>query len=204
MLQAAQKQGAEFIYGKAEICHKDGVILGVKVNDESIPANKIIVTAGAWTQELLKPLGLDFQLTFQKGQIVHLQMEREDTSTWPVVMPPGNQNMLDFDHGEIIIGSTHEKDVGFNLHVTAGGIYEILDKAMDVAPGLAQAYIKEFRVGFRPYTPNFYRCLVKFHIFRVIYRKWLRCFRFDSRSIPWLSISKPCFRKTIRNRFTTL
>jgi D-amino-acid dehydrogenase len=39
--------------------------------------------------------------------------------------------------------------------MTAGGIHDILSKALEVAPGLSESTYLETRVGFRPFTPGF-------------------------------------------------
>ncbi len=95
------------------------------------------------------------QLTAQKAQIVHLQLQDVETGNWPVVMPPNDQYILAFDNGQIVIGATHEDDKNFDLRVTAGGLHEVFSKALSVAPGLSDSTFNETRVGFRPFTPNF-------------------------------------------------
>jgi len=70
-------------------------------------------------------------------------------------MPPTDQYILPSDDGKIVIGATHEDEAGFTLHATAGGIHEVLYKALNVAPGLEEAEFQEIRVGFRPFTPGF-------------------------------------------------
>ena len=118
-------------------------------------ADRIIVTAGAWAKELLQPLGVQFLVSPQKAQIVHLEMPGMETGDWPVVMPPNDQYILSFDDGRVVVGATHENEAGFDSRVTAGGMNEILGKAMEIAPGLADGAIIETRVGFRPFTPDF-------------------------------------------------
>lgn len=39
--------------------------------------------------------------------------------------------------------------------MTAGGMQEILNKGLEVAPELANSTLGEVRVGFRPFTPGF-------------------------------------------------
>ena len=56
------------------------------------------------------PLGIHLQVTAQKAQIVHLQLEDTQTKEWPVVMPPTDQYILAFDDGKVVIGATHEDD----------------------------------------------------------------------------------------------
>lgn len=155
LVNASVKHDATFIVGSAEIIHSNNKVSGVRVNGNTYLADTVIVTAGAWADELLKPLGIALQIKAQKAQIVHLQLKDRDTENWPVVMPPTNQYILAFDDGKIIIGATHEDDMNFDQRITAGGLHEIFDKALVTAPGLADATFTEARVGYRPFTPNF-------------------------------------------------
>ncbi|WP_221566536.1 FAD-binding oxidoreductase [Alkalihalobacillus sp. TS-13] len=155
LIQAAEKNGATTLDGDAELIHEGSRATGVKVNGETFDADQVILTTGAWSKELLQPLGWEFKLYSQRAQIMHLEIPDTQTSGWPVVMPPNNQYLLSFDDGRIVVGATHEDEVGFDHRVTAGGIREILDKALDVAPGLNDSTILEMRVGFRPFTPGF-------------------------------------------------
>jgi D-amino-acid dehydrogenase len=157
LLRASQKNGASFIRGSASLLHQGKKVTGVRVNDkEVIPADIVIVCAGAWAKSLLAPLGVNFLGTFQKGQIVHLQLPDTPTNHWPVIMPPNDQYMLTLEDHRIIVGATHENDLDhFDTRVTAGGLFEVIQKALDVAPGLEHSTLLETRVGFRPYTPGF-------------------------------------------------
>lgn len=155
LIQAAKKLGATMIKGNAALLYHSNRITGVLVDGERLSADKVIVTAGAWAREVLQPLGVNFLVTPQKAQIVHLQHSDLTTDQWPVVMPPNNQYILAFEHGHIVIGATHEDEVGFDHRVTAGGLHEVLDKALAIAPGLANSTVVETRVGFRPFTPGF-------------------------------------------------
>ncbi|MHA6261180.1 NAD(P)/FAD-dependent oxidoreductase [Sporosarcina sp. CAU 1771] len=152
---AAKKHGAEYIYGSAKLLFSSNQVTGVQVGEEVYTADTVLVTAGAWADELLEPLGVDVQIFSQKAQIIHLQLETKDTNTWPVVMPPHDQYIVPFDDGRIVIGATHENDFGFDQRITAGGLHEVLDKALATAPGLAEGEFAEARVGFRPFTPGF-------------------------------------------------
>ncbi|MBT2687308.1 FAD-binding oxidoreductase [Bacillus sp. ISL-47] len=155
LLRAAEKHGAELVYGSAELVCDGNTVTGVKANEKDYEAEHVIVAAGAWAGELFKPLGIHLDVKPQKAQIVHLQLEGEDTGKWPVVMPPNNQYILAFDGGRVVVGATHEDEMGYDLRVTAGGLNEIFDKALTIAPGLADGTFGEARVGFRPYTPGF-------------------------------------------------
>ncbi|MGE8205762.1 NAD(P)/FAD-dependent oxidoreductase [Heyndrickxia sp. NPDC080065] len=155
LLKAACKHGAEIITGDASLLFEGKQITGVLVNEEKIKAQTVIVTAGAWANQIFEPLGIQFKVTSQKAQIIHLELPEIETNKWPVVMPPTDQYLLTFDDHRIVIGATHENNVGFDNRVTAGGIQEVLTKALQVAPGLTESTVLETRVGFRPFTPGF-------------------------------------------------
>lgn len=163
LIRASQKNGAKYINGDASLVMDEDASLvmdedeikGVKVNSMELEVEKVIITAGAWAKELFQSHRINFDVTPQKAQIVHLQIDDETTNDWPVVMPPNNQYMLTFKDGKVVIGATHEDDVGFDTRVTAGGLNEIFSKALQVAPGLSEATVVETRVGFRPFTPGF-------------------------------------------------
>ncbi|MBM7600402.1 D-amino-acid dehydrogenase [Virgibacillus halotolerans] len=155
LVQGAKKRGATIIHGDAKLIYHGNQITGAVVHDSLIEADTVIATSGAWMDELLQPLGVSFNVVPQRAQIMHLQVTDYNTAKWPVIMPPNDQYMLSFQDQRIVIGATHENEAGFDHRVTAGGINEILTKALQVAPGLASSTVLETRVGFRPFTPNF-------------------------------------------------
>ncbi|MFI8684270.1 NAD(P)/FAD-dependent oxidoreductase [Rossellomorea sp. NPDC077527] len=155
LLSGAKKHGASFRQGDARLENENNRIIGVNISGEVLQADGVIVTAGAWAKELFRPLGINFLVTSQKAQILHLGAGGKETDDWPVVMPPNDQYLLAFPEGRVVAGATHENDVGFDQRVTAGGLHEILHKAMGVAPGVSDGTILETRVGFRPFTPGF-------------------------------------------------
>ncbi|NEY21367.1 FAD-binding oxidoreductase [Bacillus ginsengihumi] len=155
LISAAKKHGATLYKGDATLTVERKKVVGVQVNGHAMECDQVIVTAGAWANELLQPLGIQFLVTHQKAQIMHFQLKNVDTSSWPVVMPPSDQYILTFENGRIVAGATHENTDEFDCSVTAGGIHEVLTKALNVAPGLANSTVLETRVGFRPFTPGF-------------------------------------------------
>ncbi|MFD0713549.1 NAD(P)/FAD-dependent oxidoreductase [Paenibacillus sp. GCM10027626] len=157
LLRSAQRNGASLISGEASIQFHTNRVTGVIVNGNSYSADKTVVCAGAWAGELLRPLGIRFNVRFQKAQIMHLHVDdRSDTGAWPVIMPPSDQYLLAFDNQRIVIGATHEDEItGYDTRITPGGMQEILNKGLALAPGLADSTFHEVRVGFRPFTPGF-------------------------------------------------
>ena len=150
LLRAAQRHGATVREGHAELLAANERVTGVAVDGETIPADQVVVTAGAWATSLLRQVGVSLPIEPQRGQIVHLRLPGQDTQSWPVILPPGSHYLLAFDDSRVVVGATRESGSGFDYRVTAAGQMEVLTEAMRVAPGLATATIIETRVGFRP------------------------------------------------------
>ncbi|WP_088103337.1 NAD(P)/FAD-dependent oxidoreductase [Halalkalibacter urbisdiaboli] len=155
LINAAKRHGTRMIRAEGKLFCDGQELKGVIADGETIMADQVIVTSGAWARETLQLLGITFQIEPQKAQIAHLDLLNTNTDEWPVVMSPTNHYLLAFDKGRIVAGATHEDEVGFDTRVTAGGVHEILDKAFTIAPGLSQAEVNEIKVGFRPVAPGF-------------------------------------------------
>ncbi|WP_053362980.1 FAD-binding oxidoreductase [Bacillus sp. FJAT-27251] len=155
LLRAAGKNGARVINGSAELRYEEKQITGISIDHQTILGDMVVVCAGAWANELFSPLGVHFGVSFQKAQILHLEIPNASTASWPVVMPPGNQYLLAFEKGKIVAGATHEDVEEFDTRITAGGLREVLNKAIDAAPGLENGTFVEAKTGFRPFTPGF-------------------------------------------------
>ena len=150
LLRAAVSHGARTVAGTATIQATAGRVAGVEIDGDRIPADRVIVTAGAWTDPLLRPLGLSVPVAPQRGQIMHFHLEGTPTEGWPVILPPSSHYIVPFDGGRIVAGATREAGTGFDYRTTAAGQAEVLGEALSVAPGLASATVLETRVGFRP------------------------------------------------------
>lgn len=155
LLNAAKIHGANVVKGDAKLTEGPSDSWHVLVEDIVLEPEEIVIAAGAWASQVTKQVGVELAISPQKAQIVHSDLEDEDTSDWPVVMPPGNQYMVTFGPNRIVTGATHEDEKGFDSRATFGALQEITDKALVVAPGLQEATYVETRVGFRPVAPNF-------------------------------------------------
>jgi D-amino-acid dehydrogenase len=153
LLNAARKAGARELSGSAVLRCSGDVVVGVQVAEEFIGADAVIVAAGAWSNEVCKPLDLDFRVEPQRGQILHLKVSETNTEDLPVIVPVvSDYYMLGFRGSRIVLGATRETGCGFDFRVTAGGVAEVLQEGLRIAPGLKNATLEEIRVGFRPMT----------------------------------------------------
>lgn len=151
--EGAARHGATMLSGRATI-EADSQIRGVTVNGEFVAADVVIDASGAWSPELLKPLGLSSAIRPQRGQITHLGLAGVDTRDWSVLLPMSSHYLLAFDDSRVVVGATREVDSGFDYRLTAAGIHEVLTEALSAAPGLADATYLETRIGFRPVGPD--------------------------------------------------
>jgi D-amino-acid dehydrogenase len=155
MARAAAAKGAVITAGRARLACRSGRAVGVMLQDALVEADVVVAATGAWTPSFLEPSGVTVAVTPQRGQIVHMSVEPADTSRWPVVLPTATSHyLLAFDGSRVVAGATRETGAGFDYRVTPGGLHEVLDQALAVAPGLAAASYVETRVGFRPMGPD--------------------------------------------------
>lgn len=154
MLDAAVTRGARLLEAPARLVSSAGRVTGVATGDEELPADAVVVAAGAWSAELLAPLGVQLAVEPQRGQITHFALPGVDTTAWPVVLPVSTHYLLAFPGSRVVAGATREDGSGFDHRVTAAGQREVLAEALAVAPGLAEATLAETRVGFRPASPD--------------------------------------------------
>jgi len=150
MIRAAIAAGAALRQDHVSLELRDGKARAVRSDGSPIDADEIIVTAGAWASQILRPLGLEHPVRPQRGQIVHLRLPGVETRSWPVLLPMTSHYMLAFDDSRVVIGATREDNTGFDYRVTASGQAEVLNAGLAIAPGLAPATIIETRIGFRP------------------------------------------------------
>jgi D-amino-acid dehydrogenase len=151
LLNASRNAGAKELSGSAVLQRSGDAVVGVQVGEESIRADAIIVAAGAWSSELCEPLDLHFPIEPQRGQILHLKVSETNTEALPVIVPVlSDYYMLGFRDSRIVLGATRESGCGFDFRATAGGVAEVLQEGLRIAPGLKNATLEEVRVGFRP------------------------------------------------------
>ncbi|RWZ60191.1 FAD-binding oxidoreductase [Halobacillus fulvus] len=154
LLNASVKMGAEYVEGDASLCMEGDRVVGIKLEQQTLYSDTVIAANGAWGNGLFSPIGLSPVISFEKAQIVHLELPHSKPEEWPVLLPPYSHYQLGFETGRFVIGATKEKTETFDSRVTIGGVHELIDKALKVSPGLSEATYLGTKVGFRPFTPG--------------------------------------------------
>ena len=120
--------------------------------------DKIIMATGAWTKENLQSLHLDIDIRPQKGQLIELDVPEpytQKTATFPVCMLHGEIDLIPFDNGKLLIGATHENDMGFDLTASTTLQQQMLEEACTQVEWLQPTTPFTHRVGTRAYTSDF-------------------------------------------------
>ncbi|MCW3065426.1 MAG: glycine oxidase ThiO, partial [Solirubrobacterales bacterium] len=125
-----------------------GVALG---GGEPVRAEQVVVAAGCWSSALV-PVAARVPVRPVKGQILILRdpagpglLSRVILMETGYVVPRGD--------GRYVVGATVEER-GFDPHVTAGAVFEILRDTIEIVPGVSELALEETSVGYRPGTPD--------------------------------------------------
>ena len=148
---SAARAGAKFLTGRVtRIATEGGRAAGVEHAAGRIEADAVVLAAGAWSLEVeghglppgaVRPV---------RGQIAVVDTRPPLLSR---VVFSGRGYVVPRTDGRILCGSTME-EVGFEKAVTAGGLRQVLDIALEIAPALASAPVVETWSNFRPASPD--------------------------------------------------
>lgn len=113
-----------------------------------VAGRQVIVAAGVWSRQLdgLEPAARP-SVRPVKGQMLELQMERP-FGLEHVVRGP-DAYLAPKSTGRLLIGATSE-EMGFDTDVTAGGLYDLLEGAWEVVPGIYDLPLRDTWAGLRP------------------------------------------------------
>jgi len=155
VILAARHRGVEFRTPcrVSKLLTDRGRCHGVKAADERVSAGRVILAAGCFSSQIgddRDGLGQYAPTRPVRGQMVAL---RSDGCHFERVLRSKHGYLVPRRGGQIVAGSTSE-EAGFDKRVTAEGIRQILDNALELVPGLGSAEIAETWSGFRPGTPD--------------------------------------------------
>lgn len=155
LLGAAERRGLLVRQGSVDrLVIERGVVQGLTVGGDTVAAGTVAIAGGAWSDAFGRQLGVTIPVAPQRGQIIHLGLHGADTSHWPMISAFHHHYLVAWPDSRVVAGATRETGSGFTPTTTARGVGEVLGEAIRVAPGLAQAEVREIRVGLRPLTPD--------------------------------------------------
>lgn len=147
---AAQAGVAVHEHTPVEALETDGDrVTGVRVSGARVPAEAVVLAAGAWSRELAGlPEAARPPVRPIKGQVLALAMDPGAPLLRHVLWAP-KAYLVPRRDGTLIVGATVEEK-GFDDHITAGGLYALLEAAHRAIPAIEELPLVETWVGWRP------------------------------------------------------
>ena len=126
------------------------VIAGVHTAQGEIRGDEVVLSAGAWSGELLASLGLELPVEPVKGQMILYKCASDFLSC--MVLAKGRYAIPRRD-GHILVGSTLEHE-GFDKTPTSQALQSLKASAVELIPALADAEVVAHWAGLRPGSPE--------------------------------------------------
>lgn len=123
----------------------------IQVNEQELTHDQLILASGAWSRQILEPLGYKVDIKPQKGQLLEVETDFS-SDKWPGQDATWRNRYPPFDQGRLAIGASHENDKGYDLTVDSQLIEEMKETAIQFIPALKNYPISKTRVGTRAYT----------------------------------------------------
>lgn len=155
-LQAAiETFGGKIIRERAQLSYSENQAVAISsASTEKKIFDRILLSAGPHLTALLEPLGYEVDVTAHKGQLLSFYSDDWKDRHWPVVMLPGKLDLIPFNNGEIVVGATHEHDMGYDLNFDEERLAALRANAEKWMPALKGMPIHRREVGSRAYTPD--------------------------------------------------
>ncbi|WP_435006197.1 glycine oxidase ThiO [Tundrisphaera lichenicola] len=121
-------------------------VMAVRTEEGTLPCDRVVVAAGAWSGGLLAGLGVQAPTPPVKGQIVLLGAGLPRIRR---IIEHGKNYLVPRDDGRILIGAT-EEEAGFDTRTTSEGFSDLLAEAHRLCPNLVGAEVERSWAGLRP------------------------------------------------------
>lgn len=125
-------------------------VVGVRIGQEELRADRVVLCAGAWSGEVLATLGLSLPVEPVKGQMILYKCEPDFLPS--MVLAKGRYAIPRRD-GHILVGSTLEHE-GFDKTPTEAALESLRASAIEMLPALAEAEVVGHWAGLRPGSPD--------------------------------------------------
>ncbi len=151
LAQAAESQGTEIRNAEVTGLGLDGGgVQNVRLGDETISTETVVLAAGPWTGVAADWLGIDVPIEPLKGQIIRLAAPGDPLSA--SVSWTGNYATTKSD-GLLWAGTTEEL-VGFDEEPSTEGRDQIMNSLVGVLPYLIDARLAQHTACLRPVAPD--------------------------------------------------
>ncbi len=121
-------------------------VTGVETARGVIPADKVIVAAGAWSGKLLGGLGVQLDIAPVRGQMI---LFRARPGLLKHIVVRAEHYLIPRRDGRVLVGSTVEQ-VGFDRATTTGALAQLKQAALEMVPELGNYEVERHWAGLRP------------------------------------------------------
>jgi glycine oxidase len=129
---------------------QQGHLTSIRTNRGEIETRRCLVTAGAWSGDLLASTGVVLPITPVKGQMLLLSAQTVQLKTMVI---KGNRYLIPRRDGRILVGSTLESS-GYAKYTTEAARADLLQAAVEMVPALAGYPVERQWAGLRPGSPT--------------------------------------------------
>ena len=129
---------------------ESGRCTGVQLSDSELRADNVVIAAGAWSGELLAPLGMELPVEPVKGQMM---LFKAPVGLINRVVLMGGRYLIPRNDGRILVGSTLER-VGFDKQTTEEAKQSLYKTALEICPALEKYELEHHWAGLRPGSPE--------------------------------------------------
>jgi glycine oxidase len=133
-----------------EIYSENNKVLKVKTSRGDFSADNYIVTAGAWSKQLLGEQALQLGIKPIRGQMLLFKF---DTPPLPHIVLQEGLYLIPRRDGHLLVGSTLE-DVGFDKSTTDEAREMLIQRAVKILPALSDMPLVKHWAGLRPGSPD--------------------------------------------------
>jgi glycine oxidase len=152
LAEAARRTGTELRSGEPAVAlmwERERVV-GVRTPSERGYAEAVIVANGAWSSDLIRPLGVMLPVKPMRGQMLAVRTVPRAMSQ---IVYGRHMYLVPRPDGETLVGATVE-DVGFRKEVTLEGLEELIQAGRRIAPGIMGEPVLRTWAGLRPGSPD--------------------------------------------------
>jgi D-amino-acid dehydrogenase len=132
---------------------RSGTIRGVRADDTTVAVDAVVICLGAWSPQLLKPLGLKLNIYPVRGYSITLPAGNAAASV--SITELSSKIVFSRINGSVRVAGFADF-TGFNTHRDSERARQLFEKARVLAPALADYEAPEHHqwAGFRPMTPD--------------------------------------------------
>jgi glycine oxidase len=121
---------------------------------QRVECETLVAATGAWSGAVSGlPPGAAPPVRPVKGQILTLRTSRDHRPPAARLVRTPRCYVVPRAGGEVVVGATMEER-GFDVRVTAEGVFRLLEAAREVLPDVGELELAEARAGLRPATPD--------------------------------------------------